>query len=96
MGNLNAKRDWGYAEDYVEAMWAMLQQEQPGDYVVATGEQHSVREMIEESFRVLGMDIKWEGHGFEEVGKVDGVVRVRIDPKYFVFDRRYIGYSVAL
>ncbi len=83
VGNLDAKRDWGYAEDYVEAMWLMLQQEQPGDYVVATGEQHSVREMIEEAFRILGMNLVWEGHGFDEVGKVDGVIRVRVDPKYY-------------
>jgi len=83
VGNLDAKRDWGYAEDYVEAMWLMLQQEQPGDYVVATGEQHSVREMIEEAFRILGMNLIWEGHGFDEVGKVDGVIRVKVDPKYY-------------
>lgn len=83
VGNLNARRDWGDAEDYVEAMWMMLQQEEPGDYVISTGEQHSIRELIEETFKILEMNITWEGVGFDEVGKVNGKIVVRIDPKYF-------------
>ncbi len=83
LGNLNAKRDWGYAGDYVEAMWLMLQQEKPGDYVIATGETHSVREFSEEAFRVVGMDIEWEGSGAEEVGKHNGKVIVKINPKFY-------------
>jgi len=83
IGNMNAKRDWGYAGDYVQAMWSMLQQEQPDDYVIATGETHSVREFIEESFKVVNINIKWEGEGVNEIGKVDGKVVVRINPKFY-------------
>lgn len=83
LGNLNAKRDWGYAGDYVEAMWLMLQQEEPGDYVIGTGETHSVREFVEEAFKVAGIDVHWEGEGLNEVGKVDGKVVVRVNPKFF-------------
>lgn len=83
LGNLNAKRDWGDAEDYVKAMWMMLQQEEPDDYIIATGEQHSVREFVEETFKVLGMNITWEGEGLNEVGKVDGKIVIKIDPKFY-------------
>ncbi len=85
LGNLDAKRDWGYAKDYVEAMWLMLQQDQPEDYVIATGEQHSVREFAELTFKELGIEIEWEGTGLEEVGidKSTGQVVIRIDPRYF-------------
>ena len=85
LGNLAAKRDWGYAPDYVEAMWLMLQQEEPGDFVVATGESHSVREFVMEAFTYAGFDMAWEGKGFEEKG-VDtktGKVLVEIHPRYF-------------
>jgi GDPmannose 4,6-dehydratase len=82
VGNLDAERDWGFAGDYVEAMWLMLQQENSGDYVIATGETHSVREFIEESFRAVGMNIEWEEEGINEIGKVEGKVVVKIDPKY--------------
>lgn len=85
MGNLDAMRDWGYAPDYVRMMWMMMQQEKPDDYVVATGEMHSVREFIEKSFKVLGHDIEWQGKDENEVG-VDcssGNVVVRIDPRYY-------------
>ncbi|MCH9631545.1 MAG: GDP-mannose 4,6-dehydratase [Chlamydiia bacterium] len=85
LGNLDAKRDWGHARDYVRAMYLMLQQEEPDDYVVATGETHSVREFVEKSFLELGMKIAWRGKGLEEVG-VDadtGDVLVRIDSRYF-------------
>ncbi len=85
LGNLDAKRDWGYAKDYVEAMWLMLQQEKPDDYVIATGETHSVREFVEHSARLLGYEIQWQGGGRDEKG-VDaktGQVLVEIDPKYF-------------
>lgn len=68
MGNLDAKRDWGYAGDYVKAMWLILQQPVPDDYVVGTGETHSVREFIEKSFRVVGIDVGWEGEGIKEKG----------------------------
>ena len=85
LGNLDARRDWGYAGDYVRAMWLMLQQEKPGDYVIATGENHSVREFVELAFKEVGIDIDWEGSGVEEVGREreSGKVRVRVDPRYF-------------
>ncbi|MFA5062283.1 MAG: GDP-mannose 4,6-dehydratase [Patescibacteria group bacterium] len=85
LGNLEARRDWGYAKEYVEAMWLMLQEPQPDDYVVATGEAHSVREFTEETARYFGFDLKWEGSGLEEKGidKTTGQVLVEIDPEYF-------------
>ena len=85
MGNIDAFRDWGYARDYVEMMWMMLQQDKPDDYVVATGEMHSVREFIEKSFAHVGHTIEWQGKGVDEVG-IDtstGKTVVRIDPRYF-------------
>lgn len=85
LGNLEAKRDWGYAKDYVEAMWLMLQQPQPDDFVIATGEAHSVREFAEEAAKYFGYDLKWEGEGLEEKGtdKTTGKILVEIDPEYF-------------
>ena len=85
LGNLDAKRDWGYAKDYVRAMWMMLQQEKPSDYVVATGETHSVREFVEKTGELLDMDIIWQGEGLEEKGmdKKTGKIIVEIDEKYF-------------
>lgn len=85
LGNLDAKRDWGYAKDYVEGMWLMLQQETPDDFVLATNETHTVREFIEESCRVLGVDLEWRGEGVNEKG-IDtktGKAIIEIDPKYF-------------
>jgi len=85
IGNLNARRDWGHARDYVEGMWMILQQPQPDDYVLATGDGHTVREFVERSFAVIGRSIKWRGKGSEEVG-VDGATGkelVKIDPHYF-------------
>lgn len=85
LGNLDAQRDWGHAKDYVEAMWLMLQQEKPDDYVVATGETHSVREFVQLAFREIGVDLEWVGRGVEEVG-IDantGRILVEIDPNYF-------------
>lgn len=73
MGNLNAKRDWGYAADYVEAMWLCLQQDEPDDYVIATGETHSVREFVEIAFAGAGIEIEWKGNGTKEKGIVRGV-----------------------
>lgn len=83
LGNLDSKRDWGHAKDYVEAMWMILQAEKPTDYVVSTGKTQTVRSMVELSFRHAGMELKWEGEGIEEVGKADGKIVVRIDPEYF-------------
>jgi GDPmannose 4,6-dehydratase len=85
LGNLNAKRDWGHAKDFVEAMWLMLQQETPDDFVIATGEQYSVREFVEEAAPYFGMKIVWEGEGLDEVGidKNTGKTIVRVNPKYF-------------
>lgn len=85
IGNLDARRDWGYAKDYVEAMWLMLQQEKPDDYVIATGEGHSVREFIELSYKELGVDIEWQGHGVHERGidKKTGKTIVQVNPHYF-------------
>jgi len=85
MGNIDARRDWGYAKDYVRMMWMMLQQEKPDDYVVATGEMHTVREFIEKSFSHVGRGIEWKGRGVDEVGidTTTGKVVMRIDPRYF-------------
>jgi GDPmannose 4,6-dehydratase len=85
IGNLDAKRDWGHARDYVEGMWTILQQQKPDDYVLATGEAHSVREFVERAFAVVGRDIVWRGRGTEEVGAdaKSGEVLVRVDPQYF-------------
>jgi len=85
LGNLDAKRDWGYAKDYVEAMWLMLQQKQPDDFVIATGEEHSVREFIELAYRTLGIEIEWKGNGSEEYGidRTTGETIIQIDPKYY-------------
>ena len=84
-GNLDAKRDWGHAKDYVEAMWLMLQLDQPKDLVIATGEQHTVREFIELSAKIAGFNISWENSGIDEVGidKESGKTIIRIDPRYF-------------
>lgn len=83
LGNLDSKRDWGHAKDYVEAMWMMLQAEKPVDYVVSTGETHKVREMVELAFETAGMKLEWEGKGVEEVAKCDGKIVVQVDPEYF-------------
>ncbi len=85
LGNMDAKRDWGFAGDYVEAMWKMLQADAPDDFVVATGEMHSVREFVEAAFAEVGVTIEWSGSGTDEVGRdaSSGEVRVRIDPRYF-------------
>ncbi|MFZ2497937.1 GDP-mannose 4,6-dehydratase [Methanosarcina sp.] len=85
LGNLNAKRDWGFAGDYVEAMWLMLQQDEPDDYVVATGETHSVREFTELAFKEAGIYLEWEGEGVNEIGRdVDsGKVLVEVDPMFY-------------
>ncbi len=85
LGNLEAKRDWGYAKEFVEAMWLMLQQEKPEDYVIATGETHSVRELVEEACKTLEIDIEWKGEGINEIGidKKTGKTIVEIDPDYF-------------
>ncbi len=85
LGNLDAKRDWGYAKDYVEGMWRMLQQEQPEDIVLATGETHSVREFLEESCKVAGIDLEWQGKKENEIGinKDTGKTIIKIDPRYY-------------
>lgn len=85
LGNLDSQRDWGYAGDYVRAMWRMLQQEKPEDYVIATGEVHSVRQFVEHAFAEVSVNLKWQGRGVEEIG-VDsstGETLVAIDPRYF-------------
>jgi GDPmannose 4,6-dehydratase len=85
LGNLDARRDWGHARDYVEAQWLILQADEPDDYVVATGEQYAVREFVERAARRLGLAIEWRGSGLEEVGVEAGSGRVvvRVDPRYF-------------
>lgn len=85
LGNLSALRDWGYAPDYVECMWLMLQQDEPEDYVIATGEQHSVREFCTLAFAEAGISLRWEGEGIQEKGidEATGRVLVEVDPKYF-------------
>jgi GDPmannose 4,6-dehydratase len=84
LGNLAARRDWGFAGDYVAAMWLMLQADMPDDYVIATGKTHSVREFCELAFQLAGMPIAWQGKDLQEIGvDTSGTVRVRIDPRYF-------------
>ncbi len=85
IGNLDARRDWGYAPDYVRAMWQMLQQQQPDDYVIATGEMHTVREFVEKAFAVLDISIEWEGEAGREVGRngESGETVIRVDPRYY-------------
>jgi GDPmannose 4,6-dehydratase len=85
LGNLNAKRDWGHAKDFVEAMWLMLQQDEPDDFVIATGVQYSVKEFVEEAAPYFGMNIIWEGEGLDEVGidKNTGKTIIKVNPKYF-------------
>jgi GDPmannose 4,6-dehydratase len=85
LGNMNAKRDWGYAKDYVKMMWLMLQHDTPEDFVIATGETHTVREFVEAAFSHVDVDIEWQGEGVEEKGidKATGKVLVEVDPKYF-------------
>ena len=85
LGNLAAKRDWGYAKDYVECMWLMLQQKHPEDFVIATGEMHTVREFCDLAFKEAGIELRWEGKGLDEKGidVATGRVLVEVDPKYF-------------
>ena len=99
LGNLAAERDWGFAGDYVEAMWLMLQQDRPDDYVICTGETHSVREFCEVCFAQVNLPLTWQGRGLDETGVgPDGRVLVRIDPRYFrpsEVDRLLGDYSKA-
>ena len=85
MGNLDSLRDWGSAKDYVEGMWRILQHDTPEDFVLATGEMHSIKEFIEEAFRLKGFDIKWKKEGVEEIGydTITGKELIFVDPKYF-------------
>jgi GDPmannose 4,6-dehydratase len=85
LGNIHAKRDWGHAKDYVKAMWLMLQQDTPDDFVIATGEQYSVKEFVESCAPFFGLKIRWEGQGLNEVGinTIDNKVIIRVDEKYF-------------
>jgi GDPmannose 4,6-dehydratase len=85
LGNMDAKRDWGYAGDYVEGMWRMLQQDKPDDYVLATGETHSIRDFCERAFSLIGIDIKWQGAGADEVGvdSASGKTVIKINPAFF-------------
>ena len=85
LGNLNAKRDWGHAKDYVEAMWLMLQQDEPDDYVIATGQQYSVKEFIEEAAPIFGFNIEWMGEGLDEIGDDWGMKRtvISVNDRYF-------------
>jgi len=85
LGNLEARRDWGHARDYVEGMWQMLQQQQPDDYVLATGETRTVRELVETAFGLVGMTLEWAGEGADEIGRCASSGRdiVKIDPRYY-------------
>jgi GDPmannose 4,6-dehydratase len=85
LGNLNSKRDWGHAKDYIEAQWMILQQDTPDDYVIATGEQYSVKEFVEAAFQEVGIEIVWEGEGIAEKGldKKTGKILVEVDSRYF-------------
>jgi GDPmannose 4,6-dehydratase len=84
LGNIDSKRDWGHAKDYVNGMWLMLQQEKPDDYVLASGKTHTIRHFINKAFEYKGIKIEWSCEGYNEVGKdQDGTIRVKINPKYF-------------
>ena len=85
LGNLDALRDWGYAKDYVECMWLIMQQEEPDDFVIATGEQYSVREFCDRAFKYVGITLRWEGKGVEEKGidEKTGKVVVEVSPEFF-------------
>jgi GDPmannose 4,6-dehydratase len=85
LGNLEARRDWGFARDYVDLMWRMLQQGEPDDYVAATGETHSVREFVERAAIVAGFELEWEGEGAGETGRdrLSGRELVRVNPRYY-------------
>jgi GDPmannose 4,6-dehydratase len=83
LGNLNAKRDWGHAKDFVEAQWLMMQQKHPEDFVIATGKQHSVRDFINLASKFLDLKIEWRGKGLKEVGIINGRETIKIDPRYF-------------
>jgi GDPmannose 4,6-dehydratase len=85
LGNLNSKRDWGHAKDYVYGMWLMLQQDKPDDYVLATGKTHSIRDFVELAFKEVGIEIEWQGKDIEEKGinKANGDILVEVDPRYF-------------
>ena len=85
LGNLNAKRDWGSAKDYVESMWLMLQSKKPSDYVIATGKSHTVKQFVEEAFKYVNIKIGWKGIGLKEIGynKKNGSILVKVDPVYF-------------
>ena len=85
LGNMDAKRDWGHSQDYVRAMWLMLQQDKPDDYVVASNETHPVREFVQKAFKAAGIDVEFSGQGVDEVGKdkATGKVVVKVNPKFF-------------
>ena len=85
LGNLDSKRDWGHARDYVEGMWRIMQHSEPDDFVLATGEEHSVREFVERAFAEVGRRLVWRGTGVDEVGidAASGSILVRVDPRYF-------------
>ena len=84
LGNINSKRDWGHAEDYVKGMWLMLQQKKPDNYILATETTYSVREFIEKSFKYFNYNITWSGEGLNEIGKdQNGIIRIKIDKKYY-------------
>ena len=85
LGNLDSKRDWGYAKDYIESMWLMLQEEKSDDYVIATGKSHSIREFVELAFKEVDIEIEWQGKGINEKGlnSANGETLIEIDPKYF-------------
>ena len=85
LGNMDSKRDWGHSKDYVKAMWLMLQQDTPDDYVIATGETRTVREFVEIAFSHVGIEIEWQGSGVDEIGinKANGKTVVKVNPKFF-------------
>jgi GDPmannose 4,6-dehydratase len=85
MSYLDARRDWGHAKDYVEGMWRIVQQDEPGDFVLATGETHSVRDFVEAAFREIGVTIEWRGSGVDQQGfdNATGTIRIEIDERYF-------------
>ena len=83
VGNIDTYKDWGHAEDYVEAMWLILQDKEPGDYVVSTGQKHTIREMIELTLKIMGKQITWKGENINEVGMVDNKIVIKVSNKFY-------------
>ena len=93
VGNIDTYKDWGHAEDYVEAMWLILQDKEPGDYVVLTGQKHTIREMIELTLKIMGKQITWKGENINEVGIVDNKIVIKVSNKFYIPCKKETGLN---